>query len=515
VTGASANVDLERTLFDVLVVGSGFGGGTMAYALSRAGLKVLLVERGGWPARDETDWNGRAILLEGRYNGETPVDVRQGGTGADVETFPAEVVGGNSIFFGGAALRLRASDFARWPIAYADLEAHYGEAEALLEVHGQAGEDPCEPPRSSPYPYPPAELTTPARRIADAARALGLHPFHIPVAINHAGAREPRCINCFTCDGFPCRIGAKNDVTQTALAKADPNNLAVVARVLVARLVERDGRIAGVEAIDRDSGRRLTLRARVTVLSGGAIGSAALMLRSALGARDASGTLGRFLMRHCNAMIGYVFPFRTNPDGVNHKQICVTDLYESVRETDGTSLGIIQDMVMPPRDVVRALGPPGFRWAAALGANSIQTLLCIAEDEPQKENGVSLAERNDAFDLPVAAVRHEYTVADVRRRDALVREARRILRRAGGLVGKLRLIDSFSHAVGTARFARTPEEGALSPECRVWAFPNLFVVDGSFMPTSGGVNPSLTITANAFRVAGHVRREFGAIAAGA
>ena len=378
----------------MLVVGSGFGGGTTAYALSRAGLKVLLVERGGWPARDETDWNGRAILLEGRYKGETPVDVRQGGAGADVETFPNEVVGGNSIFFGGAALRLRATDFARWPIAYADLEAHYGEAEALLEVHGQAGDDPCEPPRSSPYPYPPAELTAPARRIADAARALGLHPFHIPVAINHAGTREPRCINCFTCDGFPCRIGAKNDVTQTALAKADPNNLAVVARMLVARLVERDGRIAGVEAIDRDSGRRLTLQARATVLSGGAIGSAALMLRSGLGARDASGTLGRFLMRHCNAMIGYVFPFRTNPDGVNHKQICVTDLYESVRDADGTSLGIIQDMVMPPREVVRALGPPGFRWAAGLGANSIQTLLCIAEDEPQKENGVSLSERN-------------------------------------------------------------------------------------------------------------------------
>ena len=320
-TGAPPNVDLERTVFDVLVVGSGFGGGTTAYALSRAGLKVLLVERGGWPARDETDWNGRAILLEGRYKGETPVDVRQGGAGADLETFPNEVVGGNSIFFGGAALRLRATDFARWPIAYADLEAHYGEAEALLEVHGQAGDDPCEPPRSSPYPYPPAELTAPARRIADAARALGLHPFHIPVAINHAGTREPRCINCFTCDGFPCRIGAKNDVTQTALAKADPEQpggrRAHAGRAAGrARRTDRGRR----GHMNRDSGRRLTLQARATVLSGGAIGSAALMLRSGLGARDASGTLGRYLMRHCNAMIGYVFPFRTNPDGVNHKR---------------------------------------------------------------------------------------------------------------------------------------------------------------------------------------------------
>jgi choline dehydrogenase-like flavoprotein len=513
VTAAPAPpLDLERTVFDVLIVGSGFGGGTAAYALSRAGLKVLLVERGGWPARDETDWNGRAILLDGRYRGETPVGVRQGGAAADVDTFPAEVVGGNSIFFGGAALRLRTSDFARWPIPYSVLEAHYGEAEALLEVHGEAGDDPHEPPRSGPYPYPPADLTAPARRIAEAARALGLHPFQIPLAINHRGAREPKCINCFTCDGFPCRIGAKNDVTQTALAKADPANLAVVARMLVTRVVEDGGRIAGVEAIDRDAGRRLTLRARATVLSGGAIGSAALMLRSGLAARDASGTLGRYLMRHCNAMIGYVFPFRTNPEGVNHKQICITDQYESVRDADGTSLGIIQDMVMPPREVVRALGPRGFRWAAAIGADNIQTLLCIAEDEPQADNAVSLTDRKDGFDLPIATVRHEYTDADVRRRDALVRTARKILRRAGGLVGKMRLIDSFSHAVGTARFATTPDAGALSPECRVWAYPNLFVVDGSFMPTSGGVNPSLTITANAFRVAAHIRREFGAIA---
>jgi choline dehydrogenase-like flavoprotein len=509
----NVNMDLERTVFDVLIVGSGFGGGTMAYALSRAGLKVLLVERGGWPARDETDWNGRAILLDGRYRGETPIGVRQAGAEAEVDTFPAEVVGGNSIFFGGAALRLRASDFARWPIAYPDLEACYGEAEALLEVHGQAGDDPCEPPRSGPYPYAPAELTAPARRVADAARALGMHPFSIPIAINHRGAREPRCINCFTCDGFPCRIGAKNDVTQTALAKADANNLAVVARTLVARVIEEGGRIAGVEAIDREGGRRLTLRARATVLSGGAIGSPSLMLRSGLGERDASGTLGRYLMRHCNAMIGYVFPFRTNPAQVNHKQICITDGYESVREADGTALGIIQDMCMPPREVVRALGPRGFRWAASLSANNIQTLLCIAEDEPQADNGVTLSARTDAFDLPVATVRHEYSAGDVRRRDALVRTARKVLRRAGGLVGKVRLIDSFSHAVGTARFASRPEDGALSPECRFWAFPNLFVVDGSFMPTSGGVNPSLTITANAFRVAAHLRREFGAIAA--
>ncbi len=500
------SVDLETTLFDVIIVGSGFGGGTVAYALSRAGLNVLLVERGGWPHRDETDWNGRAILLEGRYRGDSVVRVRQLGASDAVDTFPNQVVGGNSIFFGGAALRLRASDFGRWPIGYADLEPHYGAAEALLEVHGRGGEDPCEPPRSSAYPYQPPPLTAPARRILDAGRQLGFHPFQLPIALNHSGTREPKCIRCFTCDGFPCRIGAKNDVTQTALAKADPEHLAVVARMTVTRLIERDGRIDGVEAVDRDSQRRFVLRARLTVCSGGAIGTPALMLRSGLDRLDVSGALGRYLMRHCNAMIGYVFPFRTNPEQVNHKQICISDLYESVRARDGTALGVIQDMCMPPREVVRALGPVGFRWAAAASANLIQTLLCVAEDEPQAENRVTL-------DLDVPLVRHEYAAGDGRRRDELVRVARRILRKAGGLVGKVRPIDSFSHAVGTARFGRSAADSVLDVDCRFWALPNLFVVDGSFMPTSGGVNPSLTITANALRVAARISSRFAEFAA--
>ena len=497
-------LDLERTVFDAVVVGSGFGGATTAYALSRAGLNVLLVERGGWPHRDETDWNGRAILLDGRYRGQSPLLVKQGMQETAVETFPAEVVGGNSIFFGGAALRLRTSDFASWPISYQELEPFYGEAEALLEVHGRAGDDPNEPPRSRDYPYPPPPLTAPARRIQEAAQALGFHPFQIPIAINYSGAREPKCINCFTCDGFPCRIGAKNDVTQTALKKADPQHLRVLARVIAARLLVRDGKILGLEAIDRDAGRRLTLRARRYVLSGGAIGTAALLLRSGLGPFDASGTLGRHLMRHCNAMIGYVFPFRTNPESVNHKQICITDLYESARDSDGTALGIIQDMCMPPREVVRALGPRGFRWAASMSANRIQTLLCIAEDDPRAENRVTLDQGTDGHGLAVARVEHQYTDADERRRDILVRAARRVLRKAGGLVGKVRLIDSFSHAVGTARFGNARALAVLDRNCRFWAFPNLYVVDGSFMPTSGGVNPSLTITANALRVARHM-----------
>ncbi len=503
-------MDLEGSVHDVVVIGSGFGGATMAYALSRAGRRVLLIERGGWVHRDETDWNGRAILLDGRYRGQSPVEVRQGdGDLADrppVELFPNEVVGGNSIFFGGASLRLRERDFERWPISYGDLEPHYAAAETLLQVHGHAGDDPCEPPRTTPFPFPPPPLTAPARRVFDAATALGFHPFHVPSAINYSGTRAPACIRCFTCDGFPCRIGAKNDVTQTALAAADPDRLTVLARTIAARLVERDGRIVALEAVDRDSGRAVTLRADLFVLSAGAIGTPALMLRSGLDRLDRSQSIGRHLMRHCNAMVGYVFPFRTNPEQVNHKQICISDLYETRRAEDGTAVGVIQDMCMPPPEVVRALGPTGFRWAASLSAGFIQTLICIAEDEPRPENRVALGEGLDPFGLPVTTVHHQYTGADKRRRGLLIAAARKVLRRAGGLGGKVKTIESFSHAVGSARMAATETGGVLDPDCRFWPTENLYVVDGSFMPTSGGVNPSLTITANALRVAAKSQR---------
>ena len=507
-------LDLQRAVHDVVVIGSGFGGATMAYALSRAGLKVVLVERGGWVHRDETDWSGRAIMLEGRYRSESPWHVRQRageGEGEGEETYPNEVVGGNSIFFGGAALRLRETDFARWPIRYTDLEPHYAAAERLLEVHGRAGEDPTEPPRSSAFPHEPPSLTAPAQRIFEAARASGYHPFHIPSALNYGGGRLPTCVRCFTCDGFPCRIGAKNDVTQTALRHADADHLTVLARTVAARLVQRDGRATELEAIAADGGAKVALRARAFVVSAGAIGTPALLLRSGFDRFDRSGSLGRYLMRHCNGMVGYLFPFRTNPERVNHKQVCVTDLYEARRSEDGTAVGVIQDMCMPPPDVVRALGPAGFRWAASLSAGFIQTLICIAEDEPQAVNRVSLTEATDRWGLPVAAVDHRYTQADLRRRGLLIRAARRILRRAGGIGGKVRMIESFSHAVGSVRMGADAASGALDSDCRMWAFPNVFVVDGSFMPTSGGVNPSLTITANALRVAERLKARLASL----
>ena len=502
---------LEETLFDVVIVGSGFGGGVMAYALSHAGLRTLLVERGDWARRDDDDWSGRAVMLEGRYHGDVPTLVQQGESDVVTSTLSNEVVGGGSVFFGGAALRMRATDFAEWPIGYDVLEPHYDAAERLLEVHGHMGDDPCEPARARDYPFSSPALTAPALRIYRAAQAIGFRPFRLPMALNHSGPRAPKCVQCGTCDGFPCKISAKNDVTTTALASADNRFLTIAPGLLAARLRESQGRIQSLEVIERRSAARLTLRGRLFVVSCGAIGSPALLLRSGLDRYDQSGLLGRRLMRHCNGMVGYVFPFRTNPTGLNHKQVCISDLYESRRALDGRAVGVLQDLCLPPLEVVRSKVWPALAWAAGLGAAHLQTLICIAEDEPCHDNRVTLDAHTDRNGLPLTSVRHRYTEADHARRDLLLDAAGRVLRRAGGLAGKVSLIDSFSHAVGSVHFGSAPRRAPLDVDCRMHGVHNLFVVDGSFMPTSAGVNPSLTISANALRVAARIREDFSAL----
>lgn len=496
---------MNSTSYDAVIIGSGFGGACAAHALSEAGLKTLLLERGGWPQRDALDWNQRAILIEKRYQSASPLLVKQYNSPEFKPLYPNETVGGMSVFYGGASLRLRERDLAKWPISYDELEPYYRRAEQMLGVHGEAGQDPFEPPRSGGYPFPAAALTPPAQRIDRAARSLGLRPFRIPLAINFTDPARPRCIQCITCDGFPCKIEAKNDLAATLLRAAQAQGLKIMAGAIAARLVKEGERIAALECIDKVSKQRFAVSARLFVLGAGALHSPALLLRSGLGGP----LVGRGLMRHCNAVVAGIFPFATNPQQVFHKQLCLTDFYEDHRAIHGTATGIIQDIYTPAPEVIRHFAPFGFKRLAGRVAGHMQNLLCIAEDDPLPENQVTLAPEQDIFGMELVRVEHRYSAGDRARRDHLAARARQILRAAGGWFCKVYLIDSFSHAVGTARFGAAPEESALDEHCRLWELENLFVVDGSFMPSSGGVNPSLTIAANALRVAEHLVKSRG------
>ncbi len=489
--------------FDVIIIGSGFGGACMAHSLSQAGFHTALVERGYAVARDQQDWDAQKILVEMRYAGNQSMTVSQYGQRTSLQRIN-EVLGGGSVFFGGACLRLRQNDFEAWPISYFEMEPYYCKAEKLLEVHGSTGNDPTEPQRSEDYPFRSPGLTNTAMRISNAAEKLRMHPFSMPMAINYTNDMRSLCESCTTCDGFPCKIGAKNDVVETVLKKCHPEKLVVLSGLYGLQLLESHHKIKRLECLDRESNTRVDLEAETFILAGGALESPALLMRSGLQHKDRSGALGHYLMRHCNAIVGCLFPYHINREGKNYKQICITDFYEDMRERTGLSVGVIQDMLMPPPAGSKHKAPWGLKTLSAHFNPYIQCLLCIAEDTPRYENRITLRSNQGEISNSRLHVHHEYDDGDIIRRNYLIKKAKKILKKAGGWFCVTQKIDSFSHAVGTTKFGSSSSKSVLDETCRYHAVKNLYVVDGGFMPTSGGVNPSLTIAANSLRVAEHI-----------
>jgi choline dehydrogenase-like flavoprotein len=502
----------------------------IARQLVEAGQRVLLLERGDWLPRGPANREEvRGFFqLTPAYTTETAYRVRHRGRWSREGIVAC--VGGPSVFYGGASFRFREEDFhpsremaegseAAWPIDYADLEPYYTLAERLLGVAGEAGVDPTEPPRSAPYPRAPVPLAPVSRRIADAARELGLHPFRVPLAF------DASCTACLTCDGYACSIGAKNDLATRVLPGLLERGLELRPRVVVLRLREEGGRITGVEALDESSGQRVELRADRVVLAAGALASPHLLLASGLAGRNPGGdVVGRYLMRHCNAFVYAFYATAPNPEGVHHKQVAVNDFYFGDAGGEGPEgkLGNIQQVMHPqmggilrvPARRLMTAGKAGAwveRGLAALvrGASRRMTgLQVIAEDQPRAENRLEVdPARSDRFGLPEARISHEYTRRDLEARAALVQRAKEILRASGAaFIAHVHEVETFSHVVGTVRMGDDPVTSALDRDCRFRGIENLYVVDGSFMPTSAAVNPSLTIAANALRVGAQLAR---------
>jgi choline dehydrogenase-like flavoprotein len=497
---------------DAIVIGSGFGGALAAERLIDGGMKVVMIERGGWVPRGPENWSASgAFELTPYYTKDTPYDVVGEGTGT---IGAVRCVGGPSVFYGAASFRFREADFdgtdqtraagAAWPIGYADLEPYYARAERLLGVAGEEG-DPTAPFRSAPYPHAPPPVSPVGERMRRAAERLGLHPFRVPLAINYGGdAERSACASCATCDCFACAVGAKNDLASGLLPRLIVRGLRIVPNTVVVRMIARDGRIRAVECVERATGRRSRWEAEQFVLSAGAIASAHLVLASGLHERNpARPAIGRYLMRHANGMVFGLFRGPVDRARRFHKQIAIHDFYfgDPGRPELG-KLGGIQQVHAPPIGLVRARVPLLPHAAARALLDRIAGLLVIAEDEPRAANGVELDDaRTDVYGLPRLTIRHRYTARDRAARATLAGHARRILADAGALAVHPYPIRTFSHAVGTLRFGEDPRTAPLDPDCRFRGIDNLAVIDGSFMPTSAGVNPSLTIAANALRAA--------------
>jgi choline dehydrogenase-like flavoprotein len=503
--------------FDAIIIGSGFGGTMVAHELVRAGLKVLMLERGGWVRRGLHNWGPKgSVDLTPYYSLESPIRVENGGPPRTVGTYAC--VGGPSVFFGGVALRLREADFdpdpeivgdsgAAWPIRYADLEPYYARAERLLGVAGAAGEDPTEPPRSGPYPHAPAPLTETPRLLEQVGRSMGMRPYRLPLAINLDSGTRAACIGCTTCDTFACAISAKNDLATCLLPDLISRGMVLRTETVAVRLLVQGRRVTGVECVDRSGGGRTTWHAPRVLLAAGALGSPQLLMASALPALNpAGGLVGRHLMRHSNGMTFAYLPDLPDRGRRFHKQVGFNDYYfgdPDAQEVRG-KLGSIQQLQAPPPALVRRSVPLALKPVAGLVALSfprVTGLLAMAEDQPRPENYVSINGRpTDRFGLPQLVLRHRHTERDQAARRALLRRTRALLKAAGGRVFYTYHIETFSHAAGTVRAGWDPTSAPLDPWCRFRGVENLFVVDASFMPTGGGVNPSLTIAANALRV---------------
>ena len=499
---------------DLIVIGSGFGGAMAAHAPVLAGARVLMLERGGWVERGPHNWEpGGAMELTPFYSKETPVRVHQGRHSSMIGLY--HCVGGQSVFSGAVALRFRERDFvsdaeivgdsrAQWPFGYDELEPYYARAEQLLDVSGESGVDPTEPRRAAPYSHRPARLSQTSGVIERAARELGLHPFRLPLAINYQnGSARHACQACTTCDAFACAVEAKNDIATTIIPALVRAGMELRPRTVVTRLVLDGDRIVGVDCIDRDNGRAWRAHGDVVVLAAGVLATPHLLLASGLERANPAGhAVGRYLMRHCNGLVYGFFRHPPNPAREFHKQIGIHDFYFGHRDiaVPRGKLGCIQQVMAPPIGLIQARVPAVIGRILSLGVDHVTGLLAIAEDTPQLANGVTLDwERRDAYGLPLPVVRHDYTVRDRLARRALLRQSRRVLRRAGARFFYVHGIETFSHAVGTVRIGSDPATAPLDELGRYRGVRNLWVTDGSVMPTSAAVNPSLTISAIALR----------------
>lgn len=504
--------------WDAVIVGSGFGGAMAAHRLVDAGARVLMIERGDWVPRGEAAWLPDASLeLTPSYAKDIPYRCDRGGHGSTIGAYAC--VGGPSVYYGCVSFRFREQDFvgdrdvladsgAAWPYRYDEIEPYYAEAERLLGVAGDDAGDPTAPRRSSPFPHEPAELAPISMRVAETAVHMGLSPFHLPLAINHKASDSRKgCVACRTCDTYACAIEAKNDVATMMIAPLVKRGMTLWTNTVALRLEHEDRIIKRLVVERRDTGAREAVEADRFILAAGALGSPHLVIASKLDEISPARTaVGRYLMRHDNAMVFGVFPQRPDPERRFHKQLALHDWYfGDPTDHEGhhlTKLGGVQQMMTPPKELVRAHLPMGTKTMLGTFTEQLTGLLCIAEDQPRQQNGVAVDwDVRDRYGLPQLVIDTAYSERDELAVSVLARRAREVLSKMGAVFSYTHRVKTFSHACGTLRMGADPTTSVLDERCKFRGTHNLWITDGSALPMSAGVNPSLTIAANALRAA--------------
>jgi choline dehydrogenase-like flavoprotein len=513
--------------YDVIIIGTGAGGGTLAHRLSGRGKRVLLLERGGYLPREPENWSSKEVIGKSRYvTSDEWVDKN----GERFRPHAQYFVGGNTKFYGAILFRMREEDFGEvrhyggvspaWPISYADLEPYYAQAEELYLVHGAAGEDHTEPFRSGPFPHPAVSHEPRIQALHDDFERLGLHPFHLPVGVDldERDSEKGRCVRCDRFDGFPCLTDGKSDshvrCVRPALA-AGGVELRTHAKV---ERLESDGSSVTEVVVDR-RGTREAYSGDIVVVSCGAAESPALLLRSASdafpnGLANSSDQVGRNYMAHINSAV--IAISQTVNDTKFQKTLGVNDFYWGAPDSE-LPLGHIQMLAKSDRDILRA-GAPWFAPGAALDylARHAIDFWLTTEDLPYPDNRVTV-DRSGTIHLSKTFHNEK--------------PHRMLLGKLKGMLGELgcheRAIPRFSvldqriplagiaHQCGTVRFGSDPSSSVLDVNCKAHDLDNLYVVDTSFFPSSSAVNPALTAMANALRVGDHLLERLGVSSAAA
>ena len=508
--------------FDVIIVGSGAGGGTLARQLAPSGKSILILERGDWLKREAENWDATAVFVQNRYiSPETWYD-------RDGRPFQPQVhyfVGGATKMFGAALYRLRKEDFGElrhhdgispaWPISYDELEPYYARAERMYHVHGLRGRDPTEPPASGPYPCPPVSNEPRIQQLSDNLTAAGYHPFPAPCAVmlDEQNMAYSTCIRCQTCDGFPCLVHAKSDAETVAVRPAlEFPNVTLLRNAKALKLETNASGTAVTEVVADVAGQREVFRGDIVVVSCGAANSAKLLLMSAndkhpRGLANGSDQVGRNYMFH-NSQAVLAVSLEPNPT-IFQKTIALNDFYFGMEGFEypmgniqmiGKSLG---PMYRGEKPIETALLPMGL--LDNLARHAVDFWL-TTEDLPDPENRVTV---NQDGDLTLS-----YTPNNQVARQKLYDKLKSMLGQLGMHPHHLIPRDIYmkteiplagcAHQVGTCRFGADPKTSVLDVNCKAHELDNLYVVDTSFFVSIGAVNPSLTAIANSMRVSEHL-----------
>lgn len=508
--------------FDIIIVGTGAGGGTIARALAPTGKRILILERGEFLPRERENWDARAVFEEKRYLArETWFDKHD----QPFQPYTHYWVGGNTKVYGAALLRLRESDFQAvrhasgispaWPIRYDDLEPYYCRAERMYSVHGERGVDPCEPRASEPLPFPSLEPEPRIKELYEDIARLGYRPFPVPLGVRlDAQDRQAAPYRLSAFDGYPDLTEVKADAHVVGIAPIlNRRSVTLLTGARVERLeTSASGRVVTGVVVQR-AGERERYSADVVILACGAINTAALLLRSRSdvhphGLANSSGQVGRNYMTHQNGC--FIAVMQTPNPSPFQKYFGMTDFYHAGAHTPHP-LGTIQLMGKPDRGTLEWLRGTQLPGVAMddIERRTIDFFL-TAEDLPDPENRITLR--------PDGSIKVSYTVNNAAAYEGLERELTGILNaverwreRSAPVILASRLgVNGVSHQNGTARFGTDPRTSVLDTDCKAHDLDNLYVVDASFFPSSGAVNPSLTIMANALRVADHLVRRLGA-----